>query len=72
MLIYQDTTTQFIQDIRENRLTNIISDKFQERYGRIPSYSEVNSWQNSLPRVRDLIEIAELKLNTKFRTTNPV
>ena len=63
MLIYQDTTTQFIRDVRENKLTTIMLARFQERLGRQPGYSELNSWQNSLSRVRDLIEVAELTDN---------
>ncbi len=63
MLIYQDTTKQFIRDVRENKLTTIMSARFQERLGRLPGYGELNSWQNSLSRVRDLIEVAELTDN---------
>jgi len=63
MLIYYATTTQFIDDIRENRLTEIMSYSFVDRFGHNPSYSEKQSWQNSLPRVRDIIEIAGLTDN---------
>jgi hypothetical protein len=63
MLIYQDTTKQFIQDIRENTLTDIMSDNFHQRFGKRAGLSEINSWQNSLSRVRDLIEIAGLNDN---------
>lgn len=63
MLIYQDTSKQFIQDVRENRLTDIMERSFELRFGRNPHPSEVNSWQNSLPRVRDLIEIAGITDN---------
>jgi len=63
MLIYNDSIKQFIQDIRENRLTEIMSNSFQLRFGKRASISEINSWQNSLSRVRDLIELAELTDN---------
>jgi hypothetical protein len=63
MLIYQDTIKQFIQDIRKNKLANIMSERFQERLGRLPGYGELNSWQNSLSRVRDVIEVAGLTDN---------
>ncbi len=63
MLIYQNTTEKFIQDVRENHLTDIMIGTFKERIGRQPGFAEVNSWQNSLPRVRDLIELAGLKDN---------
>lgn len=63
MRLYSASSGQFIQDIRENRLTEIMSQNYQMRFGRMPSYSESTAWQNSLPRVRDLIEVAELHDN---------
>lgn len=63
MIIYQSPTKEFISNIRENKLTDIMDQNFFNRFGFHPSYSELNSWQNSLPRVRDLIEIADLSDN---------
>jgi uncharacterized protein len=63
MLIYKDTTSQFVKDILENRLTDIMSESFFLRFGHRPGVPETNSWQNSLSRVRDVIEIAGLKDN---------
>ena len=63
MLIYKDSTSQFIQDIQDNRLTDIMSESFFLRFGRRPGESEWDSWQNSLSRVRDAIIIAGLKDN---------
>ena len=63
MLIYQNSTDSFIEDIRNNRLSDIMQDNFVSSFGRRPSPSEYASWQNSLPRVRDLIELADLKQN---------
>jgi len=63
MLIYQNSSKGFIQDIRENRLTEIMSQSFLLRAGRQVGSSEMNSWQNSLTRVRDLLELAELDDN---------
>lgn len=60
MLIYKDTFSQFIQDSRDNRLTDIMSESFSFRFGHPPNESEYNSWQNSLSRVSDLIEKAGL------------
>ena len=60
MRLYSGSSEQFIQDIRENSLTDIMSGNFQMRFGRMPNYSLLNSFQNSLPRVRDLIEVAGL------------
>jgi uncharacterized protein len=63
MIIYQDTTNQFVHDVKVNKLTDIMAANFQNRWGRMPSAGELASWQNSLPRVRDLIEIAGLSEN---------
>ena len=63
MLIYQSPIPDFIQDIRENRLSEILQQSFLLRFGRRPHPSEVGSWQNSLPRIRDLVEIAGLHDN---------
>ena len=63
MLVYQGSVEQFILDVRENRIDEIMSTNFVDRWGRRPGNSELTSWQNSLPKVRDLIEIAKLKEN---------
>jgi len=63
MIIYQNTTTQFVHDVKVNRLTDIMAVNFRNRWGRMPSSGEQASWQNSLPRIRDLIELAGLSEN---------
>lgn len=63
MIIYQDTTSQFVHDVKVNKLTDIMAINFQNRWGRMPIAGELASWQNSLPRVRDLIDIAGLSEN---------
>ena len=63
MLIYQDYISQFIKDVRENRITDIMTNSFLLRWGRHPASSEFDSWQNSLSRVRDVIETAALTDN---------
>lgn len=40
-----------------------MAEAFASKLGRHPGFSEFNSWQNSLSRVKDLIEIAELNDN---------
>jgi len=61
MLIYKADGKAFCNDIRDNKLTDIMSAAFKASFGVRPSQSEINSWQNSLPRVKDLIEISDLK-----------
>lgn len=63
MLIYQGKTQKFVEDVRNNVLADIMSANFVTRWGRKVGSSELASWQNSLSRVRDLIEIAGLDDN---------
>lgn len=60
MLIYKNSTQDFVRDVRENVLADIMSKNFEARYGHKVGISELRSWENSLRLVRDLIEIAEI------------
>jgi DUF2075 family protein len=64
MLIYQAPSERFIDDVRENVISDIIAGNYKARLGRDPGIPELNSWQNSLSRVRDLLEIG--KANSTF------
>jgi DUF2075 family protein len=59
MLIYQNSAREFIRDVRDNAIADIMSSAFASRWGRSPGAQEFQSWQNSLSRVRDVIEVAE-------------
>jgi DUF2075 family protein len=63
MLIYKSTTAQFVKDVRQNILSDIMSTNFADRWSRKPGAAEVAAWQNSLSRVRDLIEVSDLHDN---------
>lgn len=63
MLIYKDSTEQFINAVKFNELTGILEAAFKGCFGHAPSKGEAAAWQNSLPRIRDLIELAQLKDN---------
>lgn len=63
MLIYQGTSDEFIQLNRMNRIADVMEETYFYFTGHHAGTSEYNSWQNSLTRVRDLLEIAELKDN---------
>lgn len=60
MLIYKSDGATFVGNIRENKLTGLMTDAFESSFGRKPNPSEVTSWRNSLPKIKDLIEIAGL------------
>jgi DUF2075 family protein len=63
MLIYQGTTDEFIQLNRMNQIADVMDHTYVSYTGRHAGGAEYSSWQNSLTRVRDLVEIAELKDN---------
>ena len=60
MLIYQAPSDKFIDDVRENTISDIMSENYKTRLGRMPGIPEFVSWQNSLSRVRDLLEIGKI------------
>ena len=63
MLIYQGPTDEFVRLNRMNQIADVMDHTYFSYTGRHAGTSEYNSWQNSLTRVRDLVEIAELKDN---------
>ena len=64
MLIYQAPSERFIDDVRENTISDIMSENYKARLGKDPGTPEFVAWQNSLSRVRDLLELG--KINDTF------
>jgi uncharacterized protein len=64
MLIYQAPSAKFIDDVRDNTISDLMTENYRSRLGRNPGTPEFVSWQNSLSRVRDLLEIG--KINDTF------
>ncbi len=60
MLIYQASSDRFIDDIRQNTISDIMTENYRARLGRNPGTPEFVSWQNSLSRVRDLLELGRI------------
>jgi uncharacterized protein len=63
MLIYQNSTQNFVSDVRENLLADKMRENFEESFGKKVNPSEFRSWENSLRMMRDVIELAELNDN---------
>ena len=63
MIVYSSDTDAFIEHVRDNTISDMMSDAFEGIFGRKVGGSEIMSWQNSLSRVRDLIELAGLTDN---------
>ncbi|HEX7494323.1 MAG TPA: hypothetical protein VF346_08885, partial [Bacteroidales bacterium] len=58
MIIYSNSSEQFRQDVLYNRISDIMNEAFLSNFGHKVQPSELLSFQNSLSRVKDLIEIA--------------
>lgn len=63
MIVYQGKTYDFCNDVRFNRITDIMENNFYNQRGYRPPKNEKRAWQNSLSRISDLIQIAELRDN---------
>lgn len=60
-LLYSSDSLTFIKNVRENTLTSIMADAFKGSFVREVGSSMKNSWRNSLPKIKDIIEIVGLK-----------
>jgi uncharacterized protein len=60
MLIFQAPSERFIDDVRENTISDIMSGNYKARLGKEPGISEFVSWQNRLSRARDLLELGNI------------
>ena len=63
MRLYEGTVQQFKEDILENNIADIISNKYKEYYKRRVNPSEFNSWNISLRFLKDVLESSELLKN---------
>lgn len=63
MIIYQNSTTEFIHHVLENKIADMMKDTFKEQVGRSVNAAEYASWQNSSQHVKNIVELAELKDN---------
>ncbi|MCX5787380.1 MAG: DUF2075 domain-containing protein [Elusimicrobia bacterium] len=60
MQLYSGSSTQFIEDAVQNRIAGKLKAAFQEQFRYHPSDNEVRSWHNSLSRMKDVFQRAEL------------
>ena len=63
MIIYGSKTDVFVDNVKNNVISDMMASTFETFYGRNAGRSELMSWQNSLSRVSDLIEFAGLQDN---------
>src|SRR4051812_16466481 len=58
--LYSGTTVDFVADATRNRLAGVLSEAFFDHFRYQPSRSEVQSWQNSLRAMSDVVGLADL------------
>jgi len=61
--LYEDTIQQFKEDVRYSRIADKIAEKFKEYYNRNAPESEFRAWNNSLPKLKEVLDIANLLQN---------
>lgn len=55
MIIYEALKKDFVEDVREDVLVTKLYNQYQEKIGQT-SLNEIRSWNNSLVRMRDVID----------------
>lgn len=56
MIIYENTIANFAEDVTLNRISDVLSEKLKEKHLSGGSISEVNSWNNSLHFMKDVLD----------------
>jgi len=62
--LYEANVQEFKEDVIFNRIADKIAEKFELVYNRKPSDSEKRSWNNSLPKVKEVLEYSGLINNS--------
>ena len=56
MRLYSGSSKEFLDDVRQNLITNKLNNAFEEYYGKKVTLSELNSWNNSLQYIANVID----------------
>ena len=56
MIIYENTIAKFAEDVTLNRISDVLKDKLKEKHLTGGSVSEINSWNNSLHFMKDVLD----------------
>lgn len=64
MLIYNESSSKFINHVLEQRIESVLLEKVQEKMNHSVSPSEIRSWTNSLPEMAKILRDADLKEGT--------
>lgn len=60
MIVYENTVGQFIQNVLYNEITDILLKKLREEHISGGSPSEINSWNNSLNFMKNILDVPEM------------
>ncbi len=60
MIIYSATRREFDQDVLNNRIEQKILDGFSTKLGHSTSYSEIQSWKNSMQYMNNVLRCGEI------------
>ena len=55
MIVYASTKSEFISDVRHNRIEEEIHSAFQRNLGHSTSKSEIDSWKNSMMYMNNIL-----------------
>ena len=64
MIIYNETSSAFLNHVYENNIGYVLKDKISEKMNKAVSQSELRSWENSLPQMAKVLRDADLKKDT--------
>ncbi|HUV50581.1 MAG TPA: DNA/RNA helicase domain-containing protein [Anaerolineae bacterium] len=64
MIVYSSTKSEFRQDVRDNRIEQLILEAYQRNLGHSTSKSEINSWKNSMMYMSNILEDDGIPDNT--------
>jgi hypothetical protein len=64
MIVYSSTKSEFRQDVRDNRIEELILEAYRRNLGHSTSKSEIESWKNSMMYMSNILEDDGIPKNT--------
>ena len=63
MLVYEGLKSDFINDVVDDRIADVIRNNIYNKMGRYPSENEYNSWSHSLEYMNKVLNDSEIPDN---------
>lgn len=57
MIVFSCLKKEFIEYIEKGNISNKVYDAYKEKMGKKTRFSMIKSWANSLPFLKDVIEV---------------